>query len=105
MTPRSTKKGKAKSSILHTVNYDCWFINYFSKASEQLSGRIEMRKSLYVVPGIILLALGTLVFYIYSETKVLIEVSLFSFVLVTVFVLGLVLLGFGLANSIADRIS
>jgi len=36
---------------------------------------------------------------------VLIEVSLFSFVLMTVFVLGLVLLGFGLANSIADRIS
>jgi len=64
-----------------------------------------MRKSLYVVPGIILLALGTLVFYIYSETKVLVEVSPFSFVLVIVFVLGLVLLGFGLANSIADRIS
>jgi len=87
------------------VNYDCWFINYFSKVSEQLSGCIEMRKSLYVVPGIILLALGTLVFYIYSETKVLVEVSPFSFVLVIVFVLGLVLLGFGLANSIADRIS
>ena len=64
-----------------------------------------MRESLFVVPGIMFLVLGTLVFFIYSETKMLIEVSPFSFVLVIVFVLGLVLLGFGLANFIADKIS
>jgi len=63
-----------------------------------------MRETLLMVPGVIFLVLGTFVFFIYSETKVLIEVSPFSFVLVIVFVLGLVLLGAGLASFVADRI-
>lgn len=63
-----------------------------------------MRESLFVIPGVIFLVLGALVFFISSETRVFVEVSPFSLLLISVFVAGLLLLGVGLANFIANKL-
>ncbi len=50
------------------------------------------------------MVLGALVFFIASETRVYVEISPFSFVLISVFVAGFLLLGVGLANFIEKKL-
>lgn len=63
-----------------------------------------MRESFLAVPGLIFLVLGALVFFIASETRVYVEISPYSFVLISVFVAGFLLLGVGLANFIEEKL-
>ena len=63
-----------------------------------------MRKSLLVVPGLIFLVLGTLAFLISSETRVFVEISPFSVLLIVLFVAGLVMLFVGFGYFILDKL-
>jgi len=63
-----------------------------------------MRKSLLVVPGLIFLVLGTLAFLISSETKVFVEISPFSLLLIMLFVAGLSMLFVGFGYFILDKL-
>jgi len=82
-------------------DHNYWFINYFSQAVGHLYSWKKMRKS-FVVPGIIFLGLGTLVFFISEKIRVEIEVVPISLMLVILFAAGLVMLTVGLASYVGN---
>lgn len=58
-----------------------------------------------MIAGVVLMILGALVFFIFQEIKILVEVSPFSVALITLFFIGLIVFGVGFAHSVADKFS
>ena len=57
-----------------------------------------------VIPGVVLVALGALFFFVSNEIEVRIGVMPFTTILIMVFLAGAVLSGVGLVALLADRL-
>lgn len=58
-----------------------------------------------MVPGIIFLVLGVLVFFILEEARMLIEISPFSMALILLWVAGFFMLGISVGSLLTDHFS
>ena len=55
------------------------------------------------IPGIILLVLGTLLFFVHEKVRLKVDILPFSMVLTLVLVAGAVMLGIGVLSYFAER--